>query len=117
DIITRPGYSIYSVVVRAPSGEERRTRLPLDAYLGIVAATNFKQRVRKMMEYYYADLHRYAVAGTANRLEHDQGFFVKHGDGAADLKPIAELYKSQVYQLAEYLGVSEEIRRRRPTTD
>ena len=92
-------------------------RLPLEAYLGIVAATNFKQRVRKMMEYYYADRFRYAVAGTANRLEHDQGFFVKQGDGAADVKPIAALYKSQVYQLAEYRGVPEDIRRRRPTTD
>ena len=91
---------------------ERRVRLPLDAYLGIVAATNFKQRVRKMMEYHYADRFRYAVAGTPNLLEHDQGFFVKHGDGAADVKPIAHLYKSQVYQLAEYLGVPEEIRQR-----
>src|SRR5438270_10845498 len=94
-----------------------RARLPLAAYLAIVAATNFKQRVRKMMEYHYADRCRYAVAGTANLLEHDQGFFVKHGDGAADVKPIAHLYKSQVYQLAEHLGVPEEIRRRPPTTD
>jgi NAD+ synthase len=117
DVIRRSGYPVYSIVVVTPSGEERRARLPLAAYLGVVAATNFKQRVRKMMEYYYADLHRYAVAGTANLLEHDQGFFVKQGDGAADLKPIAGLYKSQVYQLAEYLGVPEEIRRRRPTTD
>jgi NAD+ synthase len=70
-----------------------------------------------MVEYYYADLLQYAVAGTPNRLEYDQGFFVKNGDGAADLKPIAHLYKSQVYQLAEYLGVPDEIRRRPPTTD
>jgi NAD+ synthase len=117
DIVSQGGYSLYRIVVRAPSGEERHLRLPLAAYLGIVAATNFKQRVRKMMEYYYADLHRFAVAGTPNRLEHDQGFFVKQGDGAADLKPIAHLYKSQVYQLAEYLCVPKEICRRTPTTD
>jgi NAD+ synthase len=117
DVVSQAGYPLYRLVVRAPSGEERRVRLPLAPYLGIVAATNFKQRVRKMMEYYYADLHRFAVAGTPNRLEHDQGFFVKHGDGAADLKPIAHLYKSQVYQLAEYLCVPKEIRRRTPTTD
>ena len=92
-------------------------RLTLDAYLAIVAATNFKQRVRKMMEYHYADRFRYAVAGTPNLLEYDQGFFVKLGDGAADVKPIAHLYKSQVYQLADALGVPEEIRRRTPTTD
>jgi NAD+ synthase len=95
----------------------REVRLSSKAYHGIVAATNFKQRVRKMMEYYYADLLNYAVAGTPNRLEYDLGFFVKNGDGAADFKPIAHLYKSQVYQLATYLGVPEEIRRRPPTTD
>ena len=117
DQITQPGYAIFSIVVQSPSGEQRRVRLPLDAYLAIVAATNFKQRVRKMMEYHYADRFRYTVAGTANLLEHDQGFFVKLGDGAADVKPIARLYKSQVYQLAEWLGVPEEIRRRTPTTD
>ena len=117
DVVRQPGYPLYRIVVRAPSGTERQVRLSLGSYLGIVAATNFKQRVRTMMEYYYADLHRYAVAGTPNRLEHDQGFFVKQGDGAADLKPIAHLYKTQVYQLAEYLCVPKEIRRRMPTTD
>ena len=91
--------------------------MPLDVYLGVVAATNMKQRTRKQIEYYHADRLNYAVAGTPNRLEYDQGFFVKNGDGAADFKPIAHLYKTQVYQLAEYLGVPEEIRAvRRPPT-
>ncbi len=110
-------YAVFSLVVRAPDGKETRTRLTAEAYLGVVAATNFKQRTRKMMEYYHADRLNYAVAGTPNRLEYDQGFFVKNGDGAADFKPIAHLYKTQVYRLAEYLGVPEEIRRRPPTTD
>src|SRR5207237_5121169 len=108
---------VYSVVVQTPSGKEVRARLPLDAYLGVVAATNFKQRTRKMMEYYYADRLRYAVAGTPNLLEHDQGFFVKGGDGAADLKPIAHLYKTQVYRLAEYLGLPRAVVEQQPTTD
>jgi len=82
-----------------------------------VAATNFKQRVRKMLEYYHADRLNYLTTGTPNRLEYDQGFFVKLGDGAADIKLIAHLYKSQVYQLAEYLGVPEKVRKRSPTTD
>ena len=82
-----------------------------------MAATNFKQRIRKMTEYYHADRLHYAVTGTPNRLEYDQGFFVKQGDGAADVKPIAHLYKTQVYALAEHLGVPEEIRMRPPTTD
>lgn len=95
----------------------REFRLSAEASRELVAATNFKQRVRAMLEYYHADRLHYAVAGTPNRLEHDQGFFVKQGDGAADLKPVAHLYKTQVYQLAEWLGVPEEIRRRAPTTD
>ena len=111
------GYNITSLVVQSPDGESRKLRMPLDVYLGIVAATNMKQRTRKQIEYYHADRLNYAVSGTPNRLEYDQGFFVKNGDGAADFKPIAHLYKSQVYQLAAHLGVPEEICRRPPTTD
>jgi NAD+ synthase len=110
-------YNVFSIVVQSPNGESRKVRLPLQAYLGIVATTNMKQRTRKQTEYYHADRLNYAVCGTPNRLEYDQGFFVKNGDGAADFKPIAHLYKSQAYQLAEFLGVPEEIRRRTPTTD
>lgn len=116
-ILEESHYALFSVVVQAPDGQTRKVRLTPAAYLGIVAASNLKQRTRKMIEYYYADLLQYAVAGTPNRLEFDLGFFVRNGDGAADFKPIAHLYKSQVYQLAEYLGVPEEIRQRLPTTD
>ena len=108
---------IYSVIAEDPDGERHEARLSQPAYLGILAATNFKQRVRKMFEYHWADRLHYAVAGTPNLLEYDQGFYVKLGDGAADLKPIAHLYKTQVYQLAEHLGVPGEIRDRPPTTD
>ena len=110
-------YRIFSVVVQSPQGKQAKVRLTPTAYLGIVAATNFKQRTRKMLEYYHADRLNYAVAGTPNRQEYDQGFFVKLGDGAADIKPIAHLYKTQVYQMAEFLGVPEEICKRPPTTD
>lgn len=117
DMVQSDRYAVFSVVIQSPEGEQKKVRLSTEAYLGIVAATNFKQRARKMMEYYHADLNNYAVAGTPNRLEYDQGFFVKLGDGAADFKPIAHLYKSQVYQLAAYLGVPEEIQKRPSTTD
>lgn len=100
-------YNISSLVVRSPSGETRKVRLSAKAYLGIVAATNMKQRTRKQFEYYHADRLNFAVLGTPNRTEYDQGFFVKNGDGAADIKPIAHLYKSQVYQLAAHLGVPQ----------
>ncbi|WP_439625490.1 NAD(+) synthase [Shinella sp.] len=115
--MTTGGYNISSLVVRSPEGEMRKVRLSASAYLGIVAATNMKQRTRKQLEYYHADRLNFAVLGTPNRLEYDQGFFVKNGDGAADIKPIAHLYKSQVYQLAAHLGVPGEILSRPPTTD
>ncbi len=113
----KKGFNYYSIIAQAPDGRFIKERLPLKAYLEIVAATNFKQRTRKMMEYYYADRLNYAVIGTPNRLEYDQGFFVKLGDGAADIKPIAHLYKTQVYKLAGHLGVPAEICKRTPTTD
>ncbi|HEX2826069.1 MAG TPA: NAD(+) synthase [Burkholderiales bacterium] len=109
--------NVSRLTVEDPAGETRSVRLTAQAYLKLVAATNFKQRVRKTIEYYHADRLNYAVTGTPNRLEFDQGFFVKQGDGAADVKPIAHLYKTQVYQLARHLGVPEEIRARAPTTD
>ena len=110
-------YRVFSLVAASPEGNVRKVRLTHRSYLGILAAMNFKQRVRKMMEYYHADRLNYAVAGTPNRLEYDQGFFVKNGDGAADFKPIAHLYKTQVYQLAAHYGIPERIRNRPPTTD
>ncbi len=113
----RSDYAVFSVVAQSPSGEMKTVRLTPEAYLGIVAATNFKQRIRKTMEYYHADRLNYAVAGTPNRLEYAQGFFVKNGDGSADFKPIAHLYKTQVYEVGRYLKVPDEILRRTPTTD
>jgi len=110
-------YNISSLVVQDPAGNRQKLRMPPSVYLGVVAATNMKQRTRKQVEYYHADRLNFAVIGTPNRLEYDQGFFVKNGDGAADVKPIAHLYKSQVYALAAHLGVPEDIRRRPPTTD
>lgn len=115
--LANEGYNISSLVLQRPDGTTEKLRMPSPVYLGIVAATNMKQRTRKQIEYYHADRMNYAVIGTPNLLEYDQGFFVKNGDGAADLKPIAHLYKSQVYQLAAYLGVPEEITSRPPTTD
>ena len=110
-------YRLFTLVAQSPEGETVEARLPANEYLTIVAATNFKQRTRKMLEYFHADAHNYAVVGTPNRLEYDQGFFVKLGDGAADVKPIAHLYKTQVYRLAEHLGIPEAVRERPPTTD
>ena len=109
--------NIFSLTIISPDGVEKTKRLSLRDYYQIVAASNFKQRTRMAMLYYHAETNNYAVIGTGNKNEHDQGFFVKYGDGGADIKPIAHLYKTQVYQLAEYLGVPEKIQQRTPTTD
>lgn len=109
--------NFFKLIVENPEGVREEKRLPLRAYLQIVAATNFKQRIRKTLEYFHADRLNYLVIGTPNRLEYDQGFFVKNGDGSADIKPIAHLYKTQVYQLAHYLDLPEEICTQKPTTD
>jgi NAD+ synthase len=117
DLLDSDRMNFYRLVVEDPAGERRTERLPVQAYLEIVAATNYKQRIRKTMEYYHADRLNYAVAGTPNRLEYDQGFFVKNGDGAADVKPIAHLYKTQVYAMARHLGLPDDICSSTPTTD
>jgi NAD+ synthase len=111
------GITVFSVVVQLPDGSEESRRLPPDAYRALLAATNMKQRVRKLLEYSWADRLGYAVIGTPNLLEFDQGFFVKGGDGLADIKPIARLYKSNVYALARELGLPEGIAGRHPTTE
>ena len=107
----------FQLVVQSPQGETKQARLPLPEYLQIVAATNHKQRIRKTVEYFHADRLNYAVIGTPNRLEYDQGFFVKNGDGSADVKPIAHLYKTQVYALARHMQLPKEICEAIPTTD
>lgn len=109
--------SFFKLVLESPGGERMGSRLPLKAYLQIVAATSFKQRIRKTIEYFHADRLNYAVIGTPNRLEYDQGFFVKNGDGSADVKPIAHLFKTQVYELGRYLGVPGRICSAHPMTD
>ncbi len=111
------GLNFFKLVVQSPDGKMQEARLPSKPYLQIVAAQNYKQRVRKTIEYFHADRLNYSVVGTPNRLEYDQGFFVKNGDGAADLKPIAHLYKSQVFALARHLDLPKEICEGRPTTD
>ncbi|GAB4267266.1 MAG: NAD(+) synthase [Candidatus Promineifilaceae bacterium] len=117
DLLDKETLNIFSATIISPEGETQTKRLRPSQLRQIVAASNFKQRSRAAMLYYHAELHDYAVIGTPQKNEHDQGFFVKFGDGAMDVKPIGHLYKTQVYQLAEYLQIPEEIRTRPPTSD
>ena len=110
-------FNRFRLIAESPDGAPHERDLALADYLTIVAATNFKQRIRKTLEYFHADRLNYGVVGTPNRLEYDQGFFVKNGDGSADVKPIAHLYKSQVYGMARHLGLPERVCAAVPTTD
>lgn len=108
---------VFSITIIDKNGSAKSKLLPAKEYLQIVAASNFKQRCRMSMLYYHAERKYYAVVGTPNKHEVEQGFFVKYGDGGADLMPIGNLYKTQVYQLAEYLNIPKEIIERIPTSD
>ena len=117
NLMEKESLNVFQLTIITPDGKIKSERLPLKEYLQIVAASNFKQRSRMSMLYYHAEAKNYAVIGTGNKNEHEQGFFVKYGDGGADIKPIAHLFKTQVFQIADYLEVPKEIRRRTPTTD
>ncbi|MCA9898018.1 MAG: NAD(+) synthase [Anaerolineales bacterium] len=117
DLLDSDKLNFYTLTIVSPEGEEKSERLRPSQLRQIVAATNFKQRSRAAMLYYHAELRDFAVIGTPQKNEHDQGFFVKYGDSAMDVQPIGHLYKTQVYQLAEYLDIPEAIRTRPPTSD
>lgn len=117
DLLEKERLNIFSLVVQLPNGSEQKKRLPIQDYLQIVAATSMKQRTRMVYLYYFAETNNYAEVGTTNRTEVRQGFFVKYGDGGVDLEPLAHLYKSGIYMLAEYLDIPREIRERTPSPD
>jgi NAD+ synthase len=117
NILDKETFTFFQLEATDDKGQHHTKRLPVDAYLQIVAASNLKQRLRMTTLYYYAEARNWMVVGTGNKDEHLQGFFVKYGDGGADTKPIAHLFKTQVFQLAECLGVPDAIRKRTPTTD
>jgi NAD+ synthase len=108
---------VFSLTIIDGQGNQNDKLLNVRDYLQIVAASNFKQRSRMSILYYHAEALHYAVIGTPNKHEQEQGFFVKFGDGGADVMPIGNLYKTQVYQLAEHLGIPQDIIERTPTTD
>jgi len=117
NILVKDTLNVFQLTLIDKDGNEKSERLPLKEYLQVVAASNFKQRSRMSMLYYHAEARNWAVIGTGNKNEHEMGFFVKYGDGGADVKPIAHLFKTQVFQIAEYLEVPVEIQKRTPTTD
>jgi NAD+ synthase len=117
DLLARDAFNFFTLKIEDSDGNVKSARLDTRSMRSIVAATDTKQRTRMMHLYYYAEMNNYLVCGTTNRSEDVQGFFVKYGDGGVDIEPLAYLYKMQVYQLADYLGVTKEIRERAPSPD
>jgi NAD+ synthase len=117
DLLARDAFNFFTLTIEDSQGNQKSARLKKKYLNGIIAATDTKQRTRMMHLYYYAEKMNYTVCGTTNRSETNQGFFVKFGDGGVDIEPIGHLYKSQVYQLSEYMGVIDEIIQRAPSPD
>ncbi len=74
-----------------------------------LAIGNLKARIRMSIIYYYANAKNYLVSGTGNKSEILIGYFTKHGDGACDMEPIGDLYKTEVYELSKFLNINSEI--------
>ena len=117
DILNRDSLNFFTLTVVDPEGATKNTRLNNEQARGIISATSTKHRTRMMTQYYYSEKYNYLVCGTTNKSEALQGLFVKYGDGGVDIEPLAHLYKNQVFQLAEYMGVIPEILSRAPCPD
>jgi NAD+ synthase len=117
NLLEKDRINFHSITVEDKNEKKETKRLSGTEWLEISACQNIKQRTRMIQLYYYAEKNNYMVAGTTNKSELMQGFFLKFGDGGVDLEPIAHLYKTQVYQMANYLGVIQEIIDRSPSPD
>ena len=117
DLRQRRELNFHYLEVERPDGVRERRRLRQDAYRELQAGTNVKQRLRMLRLYEHAERRAFLVAGTTNRSEVLQGFFVRYGDGGVDVEPLAHLFKTQVYELARYLEVPPAIIQRPPSPD
>ena len=117
NLLEKDRLNFHSLTIEDINGNRGTKRLPGKDWLKISACQNMKQRIRMIQLYYYSEKNNYIVAGTTNKTEVVQGFFVKFGDGGVDIEPIAHLYKTQVYELAKSLGVIDEIITRPPSPD
>ena len=111
------GLSIPYLEVNDESKQIHKIKLSLNDYFTITAATNIKHRIRMTRLYFYAEKNNFLVSGTTNKAEFQLGYFVKYGDGGVDIEPLANLYKTQVYQLGKYLDVPNEIIERKASPD
>ncbi len=117
NLLEKNRINYYSITVENKDGTRQKQRISGADWLSISACQNIKQRMRMIQLYYYSEKNNYMVAGTTNKSEIMQGFYVKYGDGGVDIEPIGHLYKTQVYKLAENLDVIDEIINRPPSPD
>ena len=111
------GLSIPYLEVNDGNNQIHKIKLSLNDYFTITAATNIKHRIRMTRLYFHAEKNNFLVCGTTNKAEFQQGYFVKYGDGGVDIEPLANLYKTQIYQLGKYLDISSEIIERKASPD
>lgn len=117
DLLERDSFNFYVLQVQLSDGAIKKKRLGFEAFRAITSFANIKIRARMLHLYHEAERRGYAVAGTTNRTEYLLGDFCKYGDGGTDIEALAHLYKNQIYQLADYLGVIPEIIDRSPSPD
>ena len=111
------GLSIPYLEIQDSQNQTHKIKISLNDYLTMTAATNIKHRTRMNRLYYYAEKNNFLVCGTTNKAEFQQGYFVKYGDGGVDIEPLANIFKTQVYQLAESLKIPHEIIQRKASPD
>ena len=111
------GLSIPYLEIQDSENQTHKIKIPLNDYLTMTAATNIKHRTRMSRLYYHAEKNNFLVCGTTNKAEFQQGYFVKYGDGGVDIEPLTNLFKTQVYQLAESLNIPSEIIERKASPD
>lgn len=117
DLLERDSFSFYMLQVRLEDGTMKKKRLGFEAFRAITSFANIKIRARMLHLYHEAESLGYIVAGTTNRTEYILGDFCKYGDGGTDIEALGHLYKNQIYQLADHLGVIPEIINRSPSPD
>ena len=117
DLIERDGIGFPYLEIKEHDKNILKIKLSYNDYLTMTAATTIKHRVRMINLYFQAEKNNFLVLGTTNKTEFVQGYYVKYGDGGVDVEPLIDLFKTQIFQLAEYLGIPEEIIKRKPSPD
>jgi len=111
-VVVPPNFSSIGIPYLEILDEENQNhkiKISSSDFLTLTSATSIKHRVRMTLLYFHAEKNNLSVVGTTNKSEYLQGYFVKYGDGGSDIEPLVNLYKSQIYQIGNFLNVPEDI--------